>query len=196
MRSVRACRYCHLKDVYVDKNGKAVALEMVREACLWSTLTGGKPDTASPAWWRYKQQFLEDCTSAKGTYSAACSERVAKGVLKGGQHKAWRQCWKPAESASGSVKPADDEVAARVAENAAWYDKLLVQINSKHYLGLYDEARRRPHPFCVFPLAAPPPSRLLPDHPCARCPVRRGAAAGAAERGRAAHGDVQWRERR
>lgn len=134
-------RYCHLKDIYVDKNGKAVAMEMVREACLWSTLTGGKPDSASPEWWKYKAQFLDECTSAKGTYTAECSERLAKGVTSGAQFEAWKKCYAPASTAGGTVKPADDEMAAMVDENEAWYDKLMVQINQKHYHGLFDTVR-------------------------------------------------------
>ena len=74
---VPACRYCYVNSSSAD--GTAVAQEMIREACLWSVLANGNPES-SRMWWGYKARFMANCNSTRlsddDTDPEECSEQV------------------------------------------------------------------------------------------------------------------------
>lgn len=71
---------------------------MVREACLWwaLTTTDGEQGLDSENWWRYKEGFMANCTTAKNTYTQDCSYEVFAtiGISKKAEQK-WADCFKP-----------------------------------------------------------------------------------------------------
>jgi hypothetical protein len=134
-------RYCHLKDIYVDANGRAVAEEQIREACLWDVLTDSGQRVSSHQWWTYKAQYLEHCTTEQNRYGEQCSEQYVK-ELKLPQDKfdAWKQCWVQYKDANNkAIQVADNEIGAMGTAKEEWFQKLAITINQVHYHGLFDK---------------------------------------------------------
>jgi hypothetical protein len=136
-------RYCHLKDIYVDANGKAVAEEQIREVCLWNVLTENNTKTSSHKWWAYKAQYLEQCTTEKKTYGEQCSEECVKALkLSSDQVDAWRQCWEPYKDANNQgIQVVENQIGEMGEEKEEWYNKLAIAMNDVHYHGLFDKVR-------------------------------------------------------
>jgi hypothetical protein len=65
----------------VSENGREVAEEMVRQACLWQELTNRGKVPSSQAWWKYKLEWMQQCKGdhLSGGSSEACSEKVRRG---------------------------------------------------------------------------------------------------------------------
>ena len=61
-------------------NGRAVAEEMIRQACLWDVLTENGKAATSVDFWKYKRTHLDTCNStalaAQNTSAEKCAETV------------------------------------------------------------------------------------------------------------------------